>query len=156
MAKLEKYTRWARGPLGMLTAAVVISLVIVATLQIINRHANATTLQANGRSFSLEVAATEPSRELGLGGRTSLPANHGMLFVFDQVKPECFWMKDMHFSIDMIWVSADKKVVHIEPNVSPSTYPNSFCPEAPVKYVIELNAGMAQAADIHDGETLVF
>lgn len=156
MAKLEKYTRWARGPLGVLVGAVVISLIIIVALQLTNRHADATTLQVNGRSFSLAVASTEQSRELGLGDRTSLPSDDGMLFVFDQVQPECFWMKDMHFSLDMIWLGANKQVVHVEHNVSPSTYPNSFCPEEPVKYVIELNAGMADNAGIHDGESLDF
>jgi hypothetical protein len=153
---MDKYMRWARSPLGILVIVLVISLGLIAFLDIANRHTSADTMLVNGRSFSLEVAQTEHARELGLGARASLPADHGMLFVFDHVAPECFWMKDMHFPLDIIWVSSDKKVVHIEQNVSPSTYPNSFCPVEPVKYVIELNAGMAARADIRAGESLDF
>ena len=156
MTKMDKLARWVRGPLGILVAVVVISAGLIAYLDIANRHTSADTLLVNGRSFSLEVAATVQSRELGLGNRTSLPADHGMLFVFSHVAPECFWMKDMHFPLDMIWVSSDKKVVHIEQNVAPSTYPNSFCPVTPAKYVIELNAGTAATADIRNGESLDF
>lgn len=156
MANVDKLARWARGPLGVLVAVVLISASLIAYLDIANRHTKADTLLVNGRSFSLEVAATAQSRELGLGNRSSLPADHGMLFVFDHVAPECFWMKDMHFPLDMVWVSSDKKVVHIEHDVTPGTYPNSFCPVEPVKYVIELNAGMANNADIRIGEALDF
>jgi hypothetical protein len=114
-------------------------------------------LHVNGRKFSLEVAATPQAQVLGLGNRASLPANHGMLFAFSgPPAAECFWMKDMHFSIDIIWINASKTVVHINPNVSPNTYPKSFCPSEPAEYVIELNAGAASSAGIHDGETLNF
>ena len=153
---MDKYMRWARSPLGILVSVLVISLGLIVYVDFANRHTSADTMLVNGRSFSLEVAQTEHARELGLGTRASLPADHGMLFVFDHVAPECFWMKDMHFPLDIIWVSSDKKVVHIEQNVSPSTYPNSFCPVEPVKYVIELNAGMAARADIRAGESLDF
>jgi len=156
MANLDKLARPVRSPLGVLVAVMIVSAGLIAYLDFSNRHTSADTLLVNGRSFSLEVASTEQSRELGLGNRASLPANHGMLFVFDHVAPECFWMKDMHFPLDMIWVSSDKKVVHIEQNVAPSTYPNSFCPATPVKYVIELNAGTAVSADIRNGEPLDF
>lgn len=156
MAKRNNLKRWIRGPLGVLVAVVIVSAGLIAYLDIANRHTSADTLFVNGRSFSLEVASTEQSRELGLGNRSSLPTDHGMLFVFDHAAPECFWMKDMHFPLDIIWLTSDKKVVHIEHSVSPSTYPNSFCPVEPVKYVIELNAGMANNVDIRIGQPLDF
>ena len=148
--------RRVQRPLGVLTIAVVVSVISIAGFQFTHRHDQADLLLVNGHTYSLEIADTQASRELGLGNRNALPTNQGMLFVFQNVAPECFWMKDMHFPLDMIWVSSHKKVVHIEHDVSPSTYPNSFCPEAPVKYVIELNAGTSATANINEGDTLDF
>lgn len=110
----------------------------------------------NGKSYTIEVADTKAAREQGLGGRTSLPADAGMLFVFGQSDIQCFWMKDMHFNLDIIWLDARHRVVHIAQNVSPSTYPDSFCPARPAKYVLELNAGQAQQAGIEQGSLVDF
>lgn len=137
-----------------LTAVVIVSL---TTLVLVIRHRiGGDTLRVNGRSFSLEVANTSAERELGLGNRASMPLNHGMLFVFSQPQDVCFWMKDMHFPLDMIWLSANKKVVYMQQNVSPNTYPDTFCPEVPALYVIELNAGTAAKVGISDGQVLSF
>jgi uncharacterized protein len=152
----ERLFRWLRGPLGVLVAAVIILFGVVTYAQIANKNSKTDILQVNGRSFSLQIAKTEQERELGLGNRTSLPTDQGMLFVFPQVQPECFWMKDMHFSLDMVWVDANKKVVYIKHDVSPNTYPDSFCPTQPVGYVIELNAGMTDNTGMKVGETLDF
>lgn len=152
----ERVIRWLRGPLGILLASIVILFGVVIVAQVIAKNSKTDILQVNGRSFSLQIAKTEAERELGLGNRTSLPDNQGMLFVFPQVQPECFWMKDMHFSLDMVWVDANKKVVYIKHDVSPSTYPDSFCPTQPVAYVIELNAGTTDTTGMKVGETLDF
>jgi uncharacterized membrane protein (UPF0127 family) len=113
-------------------------------------------LHVGDRAYQLEVVDTPAKRERGLSGRSSLASNQGMLFVFDSEVVQCFWMKDMRFSIDIIWLSTDKKVLHIEHDASPETYPNSFCPEVPGRYVIELPAGEAQKAKIEQGSTLHF
>lgn len=147
---------WLRGPLGILIATAVILLGVVIFAQLANRNSTTDILQVSGRSFSLQIARSEQERELGLGNRISLPANQGMLFIFPQAQPECFWMKDMHFSIDMIWVNADKQIVYIQHNVSPNTYPHSFCPAQPAKYVIELDAGTTDNTGMRVGQTLDF
>lgn len=152
----ERILWWLKGPLGVLVVAVVVLYGVVVVAQIANRNSTTDILQVNGRSFSLQIARSEQQRELGLGKRASLPANQGMLFIFPQVQPECFWMKDMHFSLDMIWINTNKQIVYIKHNVGPSTYPDSFCPTQPVKYVIELNAGMADSTGMRVGQTLDF
>jgi uncharacterized membrane protein (UPF0127 family) len=113
-------------------------------------------LDANGKKYLLEIVTTDTERSKGLGDREAMPANQGMLFVFEGVAVQCFWMKDMHFSIDIIWLDAEKRVVHIEKDVSPETYPRTFCPSKPAKYVIELNAGEASRASIRPGQKLSF
>jgi uncharacterized membrane protein (UPF0127 family) len=108
------------------------------------------------QTFTLEVADTPAERMQGLSNRPKLADGTGMLFVFDRPSVQCFWMKDMRFNLDIIWVDADKKVVYIEPNVSPSTYPHSFCPNVPAQYVVEVNAGVAQQLRLEAGDTISF
>lgn len=93
--------------------------------------------------FMLEIADTDPLREKGLSYRSGLEKNTGMLFVFQEPNIYTFWMKDMNFPLDIIWLDQDKKIVHIEHALSPSTYPESFGPKIPTQYVIEVSAGDA-------------
>jgi uncharacterized membrane protein (UPF0127 family) len=115
-----------------------------------------TSFEVAGQSISLEIASSNAARERGLGGRAHVAANKGMLFVFDKPTATCFWMKDMRFPIDIIWLNAAKQVTYVQPSVAPRTYPKTFCPKSPASYVIELNAGQAQALGISTGKTLNF
>lgn len=114
------------------------------------------TLQLDGQRYELQVSDTKSQQAKGLGGRASLPTDKGMLFVFDQSVSHCFWMKDMHFAIDIIWLDDRKQVTHIERRITPDTYPHTFCPTQPSRYVIELNAGQADAHHVHKGQQLSF
>jgi len=134
---------------------VVIAGIIYLILSVF-RAANVATLRVGERSYRLEIAKTSAAQQKGLGGRVSLLANQGMLFEFGAPAQRCFWMKDMRFSLDIIWFSGTKQVEHIEANVNPSTYPKIFCPTQPAQYVIELNAGQTYAAGIAVGQTLNF
>jgi uncharacterized membrane protein (UPF0127 family) len=102
------------------------------------------------------VSDTPELRELGLGGRSGLDLNQGMLFIFQQEGMYGFWMKDMRFSIDIVWLSSDKKVIYIAQSVAPETYPASFGPNAPSKYVLELAAGYTVAHSIKIGDQFSF
>jgi uncharacterized membrane protein (UPF0127 family) len=89
----------------------------------------------------IEEAKTSEQQAQGLSGRTSLAKDHGMLFVYNSdVKPK-FWMKDMKFPLDFIWLSSDGTVEQINQNVQPSTYPKTYSPTKPIRYVLEVNAG---------------
>ncbi len=101
------------------------------------------------------IADTDPERTRGLSDTEFLLANQGMLFVFDSSSNECFWMKDMNFSIDMIFMDASKKVTKIYDNVDPDTYPSSFCNDQ-TKYVLEVNAGLARRAKLAEGQVIDF
>lgn len=103
----------------------------------------------------VEAATTKLARERGLSGRDGLAPNTGMLFVFDTDGMWGIWMKDMKFGIDMLWLAEDGTVVTVKPSVSPDSYPESFYPTSPARYVLELPAGFAAAHDIGVGSKFV-
>ena len=101
-------------------------LAAVATGYYFSRSAPLTTLTLGDAEFKAWVADTAQLREVGLGGKKHLAENQAMLFVFDNDDIYSFWMKDMHVAIDILWLDADKRVVHIEHAVSPDTHPHAF------------------------------
>jgi len=114
------------------------------------------TLAIGATTIDLEVADTIPEKIKGLSGRESLPVNTGLLFVFDKPEFHQFWMKDMLFSIDIIWISADYKVVDITKNASPETFPEFFTPREKAQYVLEVNAGFSDKKNIKIGDSVIF
>lgn len=102
------------------------------------------------------VADTPTLQELGLSGKPPLDSGKGMIFIFKNQARYAFWMKDMLFPIDIIWIDANKRVVDVSTNISPATYPQTFMPTTPVLYVLEVNAGVAKKMQIQKGSTLVF
>jgi uncharacterized membrane protein (UPF0127 family) len=103
----------------------------------------------------VEIADTKESREKGLSGRAKLDSVNGLLFVFDATDYHGIWMKDMRFPIDIIWISEDLTVIAIEEGVSPETYPKTFRPPLPVRYVVETNVHYADTFGIGVGQKVV-
>lgn len=99
---------------------------------------------AHEGDIKFEIVDTPAKREQGLSGRTEIADHYGMLFVFDKPDVHGFWMKDMHVSIDIIWLSDTGEILGIEHEVSPDTYPNVFYPPQPVSRVLETRAGFAR------------
>jgi uncharacterized membrane protein (UPF0127 family) len=102
------------------------------------------------------VSSTSQALATGLSGRTTLPSESGMLFIFPSAGVQGFWMKDMLFPIDMIWLDEAKTVVGVTSNVLPNSYPNVFYPPTPIRYVLEVNSGKAKSFGIATGTTLTF
>ena len=103
------------------------------------------------------VTAAEVTK--GLSGTPNLPTDHGMLFIFKSADHYRFWMPDMNFPLDIIWIGADRKVVDISKNVPPladKTKPVYYRPIVPAKYVLEVNAGWSDAHGIAPGEDAQF
>ncbi len=98
--------------------------------------------------LKLEVAETFAQRVHGLSDRQSLAPAQGMLFVFDEVDSQGIWMKDMNFALDIIWLDQEKRVVLIEKDVAPETYPRVYGQGVRAKYVIELPAGTTEQLGI--------
>ncbi|MDB5264792.1 MAG: hypothetical protein JWN64_363 [Parcubacteria group bacterium] len=103
---------------------------------------------------NIEIVSEPAVMERGLGGRANVPAGYGMLFVFPEAEKYGFWMKDMLVPIDIVWLSDTKQIVKIDANVATSTYPDSFYPPMPVRYVLETKAGYAKEQGWEKGTDL--
>lgn len=112
------------------------------------------TVQVGGVVVVAELADTEAKRVQGLSGRSSLAGGTGLLFDFEVPGMYGIWMKDMNFAIDIIWAN-ESGVVTVAHAVSPDTYPQSFTPAAPARYVLEVPAGFAAAHSIAEGSSFV-
>ncbi|MEY4747038.1 MAG: hypothetical protein RLZZ416_87 [Candidatus Parcubacteria bacterium] len=110
------------------------------------------TIQLSGETIRVIVADTPQAREIGLGGRSGLMSDEGMLFIFPKDGKYAFWMKGMRFSIDILWLSAEGRIVSMAQNVSPETYPRDFVPAAPARYVLEVSAGWVAAHRVRIGD----
>lgn len=103
-------------------------------------------------TFYTTIVQKEAELEKGLSGTDSLPADHAMLFVFPNADKWGIWMKDMNYPLDIVWLNEDRVVIHMEKNVSPSSYPKAFKPDQPARYVIELPSGTIEKTGIVIGD----
>lgn len=109
-------------------------------------------MQLGNTEFTLEVAADAMSRERGLMRRDSMPATHGMIFVFNEPRKLSFWMRDTRIPLDIVYVDANGKVdsvKQLQPYVRTAVYS-----DGDVKWAIELNQGAAAKAGVSAGQTL--
>ncbi|MDB5186103.1 MAG: hypothetical protein JWL85_626 [Candidatus Saccharibacteria bacterium] len=136
-----------------LLAFFVLLTLLIGSYAVAYRQASC-RLQMSDRCFRVLWATTPEARQQGLSGHPGLKDNETMVFVFDKLEVQCFWMKDMKFGLDMIWLDDQKKIVAIEQNVSPDTYPQTFCPDAQARYVVEVNAGTANKLGLGLGQTV--
>lgn len=100
-------------------------------------------------SFKVEIADDTAERSMGLMFRDYLPTDQGMLFVFEQTRDVGFWMKNTKLPLDLIFIGEDGKVKAIRRGEPMSEAVIS--PNAPVRFVLELNAGTAAARGIETG-----
>ncbi len=100
----------------------------------------------------VKVLTTTEELRKGLSGIVSLASTEGRLFVFSGDGYHGIWMKDMLFPIDIMWVDAEGVIVAIEESVRPDTFPNTFEPPQPARFVIETNAYFANSFNIRVGD----
>ena len=97
------------------------------------------TLNAGIHVITAELARTAEQRGMGLMFRESMPANHGMLFMFEQPGQQCFWMKNTLLPLDVAFVADDGTIVNTD-RMKPRTL-DSHCSSKPVRFVLEMNEG---------------
>lgn len=113
---------------------------------------NKISINISDHNINAEVADTAEKRNAGLSGRKNLSEDAGMLFVFEIPAKYSFWMKDMLYPLDIIWIDENKKIIAISENITPDTYPASFFPSDPVKYALEVNGGWTKNNQIRIGD----
>ena len=155
---LEKNKIWKK------MLAIVICLVIFGIVSAVvykkqtshlDKYENKTTEIILGQErFSAEIVKSSEEREKGLSGRKSLCQKCAMIFLFEDSAARSFWMKDMHFDLDILWINKDK-IVEISPNISHENGEReviNFVGKA--NKVIEINAGMSEMLGLRVGDEL--
>lgn len=110
----------------------------------------------NGSQINVETVAGTQALEKGLSGRPCIESNWGMLFDFGRDGQYAIWMKDMKFPIDVAWISSAHKVVALEIDFKPSTYPERRANQAPARYVLEIGANKSKELKMDIGTPVHF
>ena len=122
----------------------------------------APTVSVGGAAFEVEIAFTPEGRTRGLSGRDSLADGAGMLFVFEGGAASSFWMREMRFALDFVWIGDGCEVVDIHAAVpAPPTGMALgdlpiYSSRTPARYNLEINAGAAAARGIEIGDAVKF
>jgi uncharacterized membrane protein (UPF0127 family) len=113
------------------------------------------TIFIGSTALQVTVADEPEERMLGLSGVSSLRDFEGKLFIFDTDERHGIWMKDMLFPIDIIWIDKNLRVVHIQENALPASYPNQiFVSPIDARFIIEVNAYLVRSVNISVGDVL--
>jgi uncharacterized membrane protein (UPF0127 family) len=147
---LKKKTRLTLASIGIAALLILASVVWGMLSQPKSETNPAASSGQNGRliigtapELAVRIANTPTTRAQGLSGTQPLKENEGMFFIFENDDLWGFWMRDMLYPIDIIWLSAQLEVVHIVHAVPPESYPATFEPEEKARYVLEVPAGFA-------------
>ena len=136
-----------------LTVAIICSILALAVSSP-QEKSYAKLIFPNGRVVTAEIAKTEEERARGLMFRDRLGENEGMLFIFEEPDFYSFWMKNMKFPIDIIWLSEEKRIVYIASRVPPCKREPcpTYQPYSKALYVIEVPAGFAEREKLKRGD----
>jgi len=112
----------------------------------------------NNVKLVADVAVNEEQKTKGLAIKENLSENEAMLFVFATAGNHAFWMKDMKFPIDIIWMDSNKTVVHVEHSLEPCTPVSCqiYQPNSNSLYALETIAGFANKYNVIDGTKMQF
>jgi len=138
-----------------LAAALLINLAFITT-GCAQTH-NRTWAEVGGQRFRIEVADTDELRARGLMFRREMASDQGMLFIHDDMAPIAYWMRNTYIPLDILYFDDNKKLVSAQLNVPPCgeqaqcpVYPSA----GPAKYVLEINAGLAEQLKLKAGDPL--
>lgn len=102
----------------------------------------------------VSVLRTQEEHRRGLSGRNELPPDEGVIFDFGMDGAQHFWMKDMRFSLDMIFLDGDWSVIKIFTNVPPDSYPETFDSPDETRYALEATSGFVERQQLTVGTSL--
>jgi uncharacterized membrane protein (UPF0127 family) len=112
----------------------------------------------SGEFVVAELALSGEQRAKGLMFRDDIAANRGMLFIFEDEAIHSFWMRNVKFPIDILWLDREKRIVHMAKQVPPCKRDPcpTYSPVRPSVYVLELRAGRSEQLGIRIGDRIEF
>lgn len=114
-------------------------------------------IEINDTKIEIEYSRSAEEKKQGLSDRESLCGNCGMLFVYNDYENLAFWMKNMHFPLDIIWIR-DNKILKISNDLPPEGEKpeKTYSADEPVNFVLEVNAGFCENNGINVGDVVKF
>lgn len=134
----------------LLFSAALLALAGAATAQ--NARFGRTQLSVGINLIQAEVAQNDQQRQQGLMFRDKMAPNAGMIFVFDDLNPQCMWMKNTLLPLSVAFIDAEGRIVNIE-DMQPQTLDN-HCSAKPVKFALEMNLGWFAKRHIKPGAVI--
>ena len=149
--------KFSKGISAVVIVVGVVGLILSVALYFIfnNLQSRVQVLIGDG-SYQAQVVDTPKDREKGLTGITNLGDNSALLMIFPSEDNWKINMKGMKVSVDIVWLSKDKKVVYTVKNASPDDFDVVYTPTSKAKYVLELPNGSVDSMTINNKVTAIF
>ncbi len=140
--------------------AIGIAILLIATIAIWawQISAKSPTVKINNHTFKLFVAKSDKDKQIGLSKYKKIDSTQGMVFSFSKASYYPFWMKEMKFPIDIIFIK-DGEIVTIYKNAPApknDSNPPVYNSTAPADTVLEVNAGLSQKYNFKEGDKVSF
>lgn len=128
-------------------------LVALVLMPMANASEPLLELRVGDARLEAEYARTPNERERGLMGRTEMPADHGMLFRFDELRRHCLWMKNTPLPLSAAFMDEQGRIVDI---IDLQPLDTSIrCSQGPARYALEMNQGWFEAKGVEVGERVL-
>ena len=146
------FNKTGKSLLSMLALAALLSPLCASAQETPQMNLQRIKLSAGMHLIDTQVALTPEQRQIGLMFRKEMPQHEGMIFVFEQVAQQCFWMKNTLLPLTAAFVADDGTIVNMV-DMKPQTL-DSHCSSQPVRYVLEMNKGWFAKKGIKAGSKL--
>ena len=153
---MERVSFFISENIRLLLGLAVVVFVGILIITLILERGGSTKVIVNGETFEVTVAKNDKERQIGLSGTEKIEEDQGMLFVFDNPDYYSFWMKEMKFPIDIIYINGDEVTTIIENAKPPSANGNLtvYQPRNKSDKVLEVNAGLTKKYNIQEGSLI--
>lgn len=134
----------------------IILLLLCSEASAIEATLNMPWVEIHGQRFYVELAADNTSRSRGLMLREELAKDRGMFFVFPNERVQLFWMKNTRIPLDIIYLDNQFRVVSMALDAQPCKSDPClvYSSHVPVRYVLEINAGIASSLTLQLGDVI--
>ncbi|MBM3210375.1 DUF192 domain-containing protein [Candidatus Saccharibacteria bacterium] len=141
--------------LAVVASLVVLGISLYFVWQVQKSDMSTVVVRESGVRLPVRLAITEEEISTGLSETRALSRREGMLFVMPESRQWSFWMKDMTYAIDIVWIDASGGIIAIDESVLPDAPPHvQYQPPQPANYVLEVAAGVSREIGIKPGGSI--